>query len=390
MPRPLASRTADLRQSEIRSMTRRAVEMGGVNLSQGLCDLPTPGPVKEAACRAIRQDNNTYAPMNGLACLREKIAEKLKAFNGISADPETEITVTSGATGGYTCALLALLEAGDRVLVFEPFYGYHAGTLKILGFEPVALRLEPPDWSIDFARLEELLAGGVKALLLNTPANPMGKVFSGLEMEKIAGLCRKYDLWVITDEIYEYITFGGHRHLSIGALEGMAGRTVTVSGFSKTLAMTGWRLGYAAGPAAVIGKMALVSDLIYICAPRPLQAGVASALGELDPGYYDSLRRIYGSKRELLSRALEKFGFAPLPLEGTYFLLADYSERYGAVGSLEAANRLLDETGIASVPAASFYSGGADRTWLRFCFAKEDRELERAGQLLEQASLVKG
>ncbi len=387
MPHPLASRTADLKQSEIRSMTRRAVETGGVNLSQGLCDLPTPDPVKQAACRAIVQDNNIYAPMNGLAGLREKIAGKLAAFNTITANPQDQITVTSGATGGYTCAMLALLETGDKVLTFEPFYGYHVGALKILGFEPATLRLEPPDWQIDYRLLEETItqANGVRALLLNTPANPMGKVFSRQELEKISELCRKYDLWVITDEIYEYVTFGGRRHVSIGALEGMFARTVTVSGFSKTFAITGWRLGYAAGPAAVIEKMALVSDLIYICAPHPLQAGLARAMGELDESYYAGLPQMYDSKRVLLTAALEKFGFEPLPLAGTYFLLADYSKRYGKVGSLEAANRLLEETRIASVPAASFYSGGEDRTWLRFCFANKDEDLERAGILLSEA-----
>ncbi|MFC1613679.1 pyridoxal phosphate-dependent aminotransferase [Gemmatimonadota bacterium] len=385
MPPPLASRTAELRQSEIRSMTFRAVEMGGVNLSQGLCDLPTPAPVKDAACRAIREDNNTYAPMNGLASLRRKIAEKLASFNRITADPETGITVTSGATGGYTCAMLSLLETGDKVLVFEPFYGYHAGDLRILGFEPITLRMESPGWRIDFERLDKLLAGGVKALLLNTPGNPTGKVFSLDELEQIAELCIKHDLWVITDEIYEYITFGNNRHLSIAALEGMAERTVTVSGFSKTLAMTGWRLGYAAGPSAVIEKMTLVSDLIYICAPHPLQAGVARALEVLDESYYANLPKMYDSKRAFLTEALLKFGFEPLPLDGTYFLLADYSKRYGAVGSPEAANRLLEETKIASVPAASFYSGGEDRTWLRFCFAKADEDLEKAAELFAGA-----
>jgi len=387
MPRPLASRTDGLKQSEIRAMTRRAVKSGGVNLSQGLCDLPTPDPVKEAACAAIRSDKNIYAPMNGLEALREKIAGKLKAFNGITADPETEITATSGATGGYTCALLSLLEKNDRVLSFEPFYGYHAGTLRILGFEPVTLRLEPPDWRIDFRRLEQTLAraNGVRAILLNTPANPMGKVFSQEELEQIAELCRRHDLWVITDEVYEYVTFGANRHVSIGSLAGMFERTVTVSAFSKTFAITGWRLGYAAGPAGVIEKMALVGDLIYICAPHPLQAGLAAAMEQLEQSYYDSLPQMYDSKRVLLTEALEKFGFEPLPLAGTYFLLADYSKRYGNIGSLEAANRLLEETGIASVPAASFYSGGADRTWLRFCFALRDEELERAGKLLDGA-----
>ena len=381
---PLASRVADLRQSEIRSMTRRAVERGGVNLSQGLCDLPTPPEVKNAACRAINEDFNTYAPHNGTRPLRQLIAAKLAEFNGIQADPESEITLTSGATGAYTCALLTLLEPGDRVLNFEPFYGYHANLQRLLGFEPVFNRLLPPAWEIDFDALGKTLAGGVKALMINTPANPSGKVFSREELEKIGDLCRRYEVWVITDEIYEYITFGQHRHVSIASLPGMFERTVTVTGFSKTFAMTGWRLGYACGPAPVIEKMALTSDLLYICAPHPLQEGLARALPLFGKDYYSGLGGKYDRKRNLLCEALEAYGFKPLPLEGTYFQLADYSPLYGPVGSLEAMNRLFEEKAIAAVPAASFFAGGHDETWLRFCFAKEDSDLQRAAELLRE------
>ncbi len=379
---PLASRVRSLSQSAIRSMTQRAVERGGVNLSQGLCDLPTPDKVKEAAARAIKENRNTYALLNGLKALREEISKKLEHYNLITADPEKEITVTSGATGSYACALLSLLEAGDKVLTFEPFYGYHVNLIKLLGFEPVLLRLEPPEWRIDFDRLEKLLAGNVRALLINTPANPTGKVFSREELETIGSLCAKYGVWVITDEIYEYIVFNGKKHMSIASLPGLFERTVTVSGFSKTFAITGWRLGYAAGPSAVIEKMALVSDLLYICAPHPLQAGLAAAIPAYGEDYYRSLPVKYDSKRKILVKGLEAYGFEILPLDGTYFLLADYSKRYGRIGSMDAAVRLLEEKAIAAVPAISFYSDSHDEHWLRFCFAKEDKELERAAGLL--------
>ena len=382
MKLPLASRVRSLSQSAIRSMTQRAVERGGVNLSQGLCDLPTPDKVKEAAARAIKENRNTYAPLNGLKALREEISKKLENYNLITADPEKEITVTSGATGGYTCALLSLLEAGDKVLTFEPFYGYHVNLIKLLGFEPVLLRLEPPEWRIDFDRLEKLLVSKVRALLINTPANPTGKVFSREELETIASLCSKYGVWVITDEIYEYIVFNGKKHMSIASLSGLFERTVTVSGFSKTFAITGWRLGYATGPSAVIEKMALVSDLLYICAPHPLQAGLAAAIPAYGEDYYRSLPVMYDRKRKILVRGLEAYGFEILPLDGTYFLLADYSKRYGRIGSMDAAVRLLEEKAIAAVPAISFYSDSHDEHWLRFCFAKEDKELERAAGLL--------
>jgi aminotransferase len=384
MSRTIASRARFLRQSAIRAMTARALEKGGVNLSQGLCELPTPESIKEAACRAVMGNRNMYAPLNGLAALRGQIAARLECHNGISADPETQIAVTSGATGGYVCAMLSLLEAGDKVALFEPFYGYHLNSLGLFGFRPVCLRLEPPDWEVDFKRLERLLADGVRVLVLNTPANPSGKVFNRQELETLGDLCRKYDIWVVTDEIYEQVVFGEHRHVSLASLPCMFERTVTVSGFSKTFAMTGWRLGYACGPAEVIEKMSLVSDLVYICAPHPLQAGVAEAMAGMDDSYYRGLAALYTAKRAILAEALTGFGFEVFPAQGTYFLLADYSGRYGRVGSFDAAERLLEERAIATVPSASFYSGGEDRTWLRFCFAKEDAELRRAAELLAE------
>lgn len=379
----LAGRARNLRQSAIRSMTRRAVEMGGVNLSQGLCDLPTPERIKEAACEAIRVDQNTYAPLNGLAHLRHEIALKLAESNRILVDPESQVTVTSGATGAFVCALLTLLERGDKVLNFEPFYGYHVGCQTLFDLEPVFHRLEPPDWEIDFELLERKVAAGVRALVLNTPANPSGKVFSAAELERIGDICARYDVWIITDEIYEHVVFGGLKHVSPASLPGLFERTVTISGFSKTFAMTGWRIGYAAGPAEVIKKMSLVGDLVYICAPHPLQAGLAEASPSFGEDYYQGLGVKYAAKLGIIAAALEKYGFRVLPVGGTYFLLADYSPLYGGIGSMEAARRLLEERGIASVPAESFYSGGEDRSWLRFCFAKEDTELRRAAYLLE-------
>ncbi|MBW7995622.1 MAG: aminotransferase class I/II-fold pyridoxal phosphate-dependent enzyme [Candidatus Glassbacteria bacterium] len=377
----LAARARSLKQSEIRAMTIRAVEQGGVNLAQGLCELPTPDEVKEAACQAIRDDCNTYAPLNGKPALRKQIAAIAKTFNRIDADPENEITLTSGATGAYTCALLALLEVGERVINFEPFYGYHVNLLRTLGFEPVFSRMEPPGWEIDFGGLKKMLADGARAIVINTPANPSGKVFSRDELLKIGELCAEYGAWVITDEIYEYITFDGHEHVSMASLPGMFERTVTVSGFSKTLAMTGWRLGWASGPAEVIGKMALISDLLYICAPHPLQEGVSRALEALGKDYFSALAT-YDTKRRLLSGALEKAGFRPLPLQGTYFMLAGYGGIYGDISSTEAMERLFTEHKIASVPAASFFSGGHDQSWLRLCFAVREENLNRAVELL--------
>ncbi len=386
MSRNLASRARGLKQSEIRGMTIRAMECGGVNLSQGMCELPTPDAVKAAACRAIDQDCNTYAPLNGKPDLRARIAARIKKFNGIDADPAREITLASGATGAYTCALMSLLEAGERVITFEPFYGYHVNLVRMLGFEPVFCRLEQPDWEVDFDGLERMLADGVRVLVLNTPSNPCGKVFSRAELEKIGQLCASYDAWIITDEIYEYITFGGHQHVSMASLPGMFERTVTISGFSKTLAMTGWRLGWASGPEELIEKMALISDLLYICAPHPLQEGVSQALDELGDSYFTALAPMYEIKRARLAEALRAKGFRPLQQEGTYFLLADYSDVYGDISSLEAMERLFEECKLATVPAESFFSGGHDESWLRLCFALRDENMDKAVELLEKSS----
>jgi len=377
-----AARVRQLRQSSIRTMTRRAAELGGVNLSQGLCDLPTPEVIKDAACAAVHGDRNVYAPLNGIAALRRGIADKLALCNGMSLDPETQVMVASGATGAFVCALLTLLERGDRVLNFEPFYGYHVACQELFGAEPLFFRLEPPGWEIDFDALERVLAGGVKALVINTPANPSGKVFSREELERIGALCGRYGVWIITDEIYEHVVFGGRQHVSAASLPGLFERTVTVSGFSKTFAMTGWRVGYATGPEALIEKMSLVSDLVYICAPHPLQAGVAASLPAFGEDYYQGLGVKYARKLEIISSALSRFGIEPLPIGGTYFLLADYRPRWGDIPSDEAAERLLTGHRVAAVPASGFYSSGGDRPWLRFCFAKEDSELERAAALL--------
>ena len=382
MPK-LSNITSILKQSEIRAMTQRAVEAGGVNLSQGLCDLPTPQEVKDAAARAIQDDCNTYTLMNGVRKLREQVAAKLKSFNGISADPEREIMISSGATGAYVAALTALLNPGDRLLMFEPYYGYHLSAARLLGFEPVICPLEPGSWEIDIERLEKIAASGeIRAIVINTPNNPTGKVYDLAELDKIVHISNKYDLWIITDEIYEYITFDGNVHRSAAAVGDAFKRTVTISGFSKTFAMTGWRLGYASGPAEVIEKMSLISDQVYICAPHPLQAGLSEAIERLPESYYSNLPIKYEGKRKMLIDALRNGGFDPKPPAGSYFMLADYENRYGDIASLDAADCLLRDSKIAAVPASSFLTGDQDQRWLRFCFAVEDSELEKVSGLL--------
>src|SRR5690606_13603743 len=274
--KPLASRTDALRQSDIRAVTFAVNRVGGINLGQGICDLATPDPIKIGAVAAVEGDRSIYTPYNGVKALREGILEKARAFNGLPAAADEEVMVSVGSTGAFVAAVLALCEPGDEVVLFEPFSGYHTGLLGLLGVRSVAVPLRAPDWAVDFGALEAAITERTKAVLVCTPANPSGKVWTEGELTRLLALLEKHDLWAVTDEIYEYMTYDGHRHVSLGSLPGAYERTVTLAGFSKTFNMTGWRLGYAVAAPPVIEKMGLISDLVYICAPAPLQHGVAA------------------------------------------------------------------------------------------------------------------
>ncbi|MDX1421245.1 MAG: pyridoxal phosphate-dependent aminotransferase, partial [Rubricoccaceae bacterium] len=263
--KPLASRTDALRQSDIRAVTFAVNRVGGINLGQGICDLPTPDAIKAAAVEAVEGDRSIYTAYSGVQKLRRPILEKARRFNGIPAERDEEVMVSVGSTGAFVATVLALCEPGDEVVVFEPFYGYHTGILHLLGVTPVPVPLQAPDWRVDFEALEAALSEKTKAVLVCTPANPSGKVWPEAELRRLLGLLERHDLWAITDEIYEYMVYDGHRHVSLGSLPGAYERTVTLSGFSKTFNMTGWRLGYAVAAPPVIEKMGLINDLVYIC-----------------------------------------------------------------------------------------------------------------------------
>ncbi len=372
----LADRVQTMVQSDIRRYSAICAEIGGVNLSQGVCDQPAPEPIKEAAKAAIDADQSIYTNLRGTMELRRLIARKLEHFNGIQVDPEREIVVTVGSAGAFACAALATLNPGDACVVFSPYYSYHVHLLQMLGVDVRYVDLAPPDWSFTTARLEEAITDRTRMILVNTPANPTGKVFSEAELSEIVRLANERDLWIATDEIYEYITFDAP-HVSPGRLPGARDRTLTISGASKTFAVTGWRIGYAAAPAPVVEKMAVANDIFYICAAAPLQHGVAAGL-ELPDRYYEEMCLEYRAKRDLLAGTLRDIGFLPYMPAGSYYMLAEFpAGRYR--DATDAAETILREVGVAAVPGTAFYRNWEDGCrQLRFCFAKETSDLQDA------------
>jgi aminotransferase len=302
-------------------------------------------------------------------------------------DPETEIVVSAGATGAFYCACLALLNPGDEVILFEPYYGYHISTLVATGGFPVYVRMQPPDWTFSDADLEAVVTPATRGIMINTPANPSGKVFTRNELERLARFAEKHDLFVFTDEIYEHFVYDGREHIPPAMIAGMRGRTITLSGLSKTFSITGWRIGYAIGDARWSQTIGYFNDLVYVCAPAPLQMGVARGLEELDAGYYDGLSEAYRKKRERICQALDRAGLTPYMPQGAYYVLADISRLPGA-NSKERAMYLLDRTGVACVPGQAFYHDDAGEGVARFCFAKEDAVLNEACKRIERLTIL--
>ncbi|MDI9569403.1 MAG: aminotransferase class I/II-fold pyridoxal phosphate-dependent enzyme [Pseudomonadota bacterium] len=377
----LSERQAWVLQSEIRNMSIECDRRGGINLSQGVCDTEVPAVVRRGAREAMDQGINTYTRYDGLAELRQAIADKQRRFTGMAFDPEGEIVVSAGATGALYCACLALLNPGDEVIVFEPFYGYHISTLVAAGTTPVYVPLGPPDWSFSGEELERAWTPRVRAIIVNTPANPSGKVFTLEELHAIAAFAVQRDLFVFTDEIYEHFLYDGSRHVPPALLPGMRERTITISGLSKTFSITGWRVGYALGDARWMQTIGHFNDLVYVCAPAPLQIGVARGLDALGDDYYEDLARQYLVKRDMICRALADAGMPPLVPRGAYYVLADVSRLPGTT-SKERAMFLLEKTGVAAVPGSAFYHDEGGEGLARFCFAKDDPVLAEAADRL--------
>ena len=371
-------------QSEIRAMTTACDRMGGINLAQGVCDTPVPAIVEEAAIEAMRNGQNIYTRCDGNDRLRAAIAQKQLRDYGLRYDPDREVMVTCGATAGLHVAAMALLDPGDEVILFEPFYGYHVNTLKVLGAVPVIVPLAEPDWELDTDALRAAITPRTRAILLNTPANPSGKIFSLPELQHIAAVCKDHDLFLFTDEIYEYFVYDGAEHICPATLPGMRERTIVVSGFSKTYSVTGWRVGYSAADARWMPAMAHFHDLTYVCSPAPLQHGVAAGLEQLPPAFYQQVAADHRSKRERLAAALRDAGMDPLIPSGAYYILARADHLPGSTAP-EKARNLMARTGVASVAGTAFFRPGRGENLLRFCFAKQDAELDEACERLRGA-----
>ena len=382
MSRPLTSeRTTRFTESVIREMTRLCNRHGGVNLAQGFPDFPAPDVLKEEAARAVRGDLNQYAITWGAKRLRDALVAKTRAFTGLEYDPETEITVCCGSTECMASTLLAVVNPGEEVVVFEPFYENYGPDAILCGAVPRFVPLREPDWSYDPAELERAFNDRTKAIIINTPNNPTGKVFSRDELGQIASLCRKWGVVAVTDEIYEHILYDGAQHVSLASLEGMRERTVTISGISKTYSLTGWRVGYCLAPPAISAAIRKVHDFLTVGAPAPLQEAAAAALS-FPQEYYARLADDYRMRRDFLLPALERAGFQTFCPRGAYYVMTDIS-RFGFSDDVSFARHLVAGVGVAAVPGSSFYSRPElGRQRLRFHFARRRETLEAAAERL--------
>ena len=381
MPRGPSQKAQRFTESVIRDMTRQARQHGAVNLAQGFPDFPAPEAVKAAAAAAIAADANQYAITWGAKSLRDAIAAKLHRDRGVDIDPESEITVTCGATEAMIATMLALVDPGDEVIVFEPFYENYGPDAVLSGAVPRFVPLQPPDWHFDAGELAAAFGPRTRAIVVNTPNNPTGKVFTRAEMETIAALCRRWDVIAITDEIYEHMLYDGAEHIAMATLDGMRERTVTINGLSKTYSVTGWRVGWAIAAPDLTDAIRKVHDFLTVGAPAPLQEAGAVALA-LPDSYYTELASAYRRRRDFLHSALVTAGFDCFMPRGAYYIMTDI-RAFGFADDVAFSQWLVREIGVAPVPGSSFYSQPArGAQQVRFCFPKRDATLADAARRL--------
>lgn len=384
----LSDKVEHFTESVIREMTRQALLYGAVNLAQGFPDFPAPVEIKRAAQEAVAADVNQYAITWGAKNLRNAIARQMKEWQGIPVDPETQITVCCGSTEAMISTLLAVCNRGDEVVVFEPFYENYGPDAILSGAKPVFVKLRPPqtddgEWSFDERELRAAFHSHTKAIILNTPNNPTGKVFTRAELELIRNLCVEFNVLAITDEIYEHILYDGAQHISLASLDGMGDRTVTINGLSKSYSVTGWRVGWAVGPPEITNAIRKVHDFLTVGAPAPLQEAGAAALG-LPAGYYQTLAKNYWARRDRLMPALAEAGFRCFRPRGAYYVMTDIGG-FGFANDVEFTKYLVKEIGVAAVPGSSFYNDPRDGAQqVRFAFCKRDETLDEAGGRLKR------
>ncbi len=359
---------------------------GGINLGQGVCDLDTPAPLVRGAIASIDGgDRQLYTPYAGLPELRAAIADKLQRHNGLSYAP-SQIAVCTGSSGAFFAAGTTLVEPGDEVVLFEPFYSYHWTTLPLFGARPVAVPLDGGTLAFDAAALRRALTPSTRAVVVNTPGNPSGKVWSRAELAELANVLDGTDVMVVTDEVYEYMCFDGRAHVSPASVPSLAARTLTMSSFSKTFSITGWRVGFLAGPAPIVEKCGIVFDQIEVCAARPMQRGVQRALAELPDGYYAELQAGYERKRDAFCAALRDAGFTFQVPQGAYYVLADYRGVFGDVEPHPAVLAMIERIGVNAVPGHLFFARPDGVRSMRFQFAVDWPVLEEAMRRLRSLS----
>ena len=388
MSRPRTSQKASqFTESVIREMTRLANQHGAVNLSQGFPDFPAPLAIKQAACDAIQADINQYAVTWGAKPLRDAIGADVLRRYSQHIEPDRQVTVCCGSTEAMISTLMAIVDPGDEVIVFEPFYENYGPDAILSGATPRFVRLRTPDWSYDPAELKAAFNNRTRAIIINTPNNPTGKVFSRAELTEIAALCQQWNAIAVTDEIYDHILYDGAAHISMAGLDGMADRTITINSVSKTFSVTGWRVGWAIAPPDITGAIRKVHDFLTVGAAAPLQAAAAAALA-LPSSYYADLAQTYRHKRDRLMAILSGSGFVCYEPKGAYYIMTDISG-FGFPDDVAFARHLVTDVGVASVPGSSFYRDPvAGRQCVRFCFCKKEETLRAAEERLKKLRIA--
>jgi len=384
----LSDKVSHFTESVIREMTRQAMLHNAINLAQGFPDFSAPAAIKRAAQEAIDSDVNQYAITWGAKSLRNAIARQMQAWQGVPVDPETQVTVCCGSTEAMISTLMAVCNPGDEVIIFEPYYENYGPDSILSGAKPRFVKLRPPtdrvgEWTFDEQELRSAFHKHTKGIIVNTPNNPTGKVFTRPELELIRDLCVEYDVLALTDEIYERILYDGTKHISMASLDGMQDRTVTINGMSKTYSVTGWRVGWTIAPPKITNAIRKVHDFLTVGAPAPLQEAGAAALS-LPESYYVQLADGYRKRRDRLVPALEAAGFRCFKPRGAYYVMTDISA-FGFANDLEFTNYLVREIGVAAVPGSSFYRNAKDGAQqVRFAFCKRDETLDAAAKRLEK------
>jgi aminotransferase len=383
----LSKKSENIIQSEIRAMSIACREKNGINLAQGVCDMETPSVLFDGAAVAFNKSNNSYTQAEGIYEIRDQIAKKEFRDKGIVIDPSKNIVISNGATGAFYSAVLATLNPNDSVIVFEPYYGYHISTLAFADINIKYVKMDAKNnWAFSEDDIISQIDKTTRAFIINTPSNPSGKVFSQEELELIGDICARYNLFVISDEIYEHFVYDGLKHISPIQIEKLKNRTIVVSGFSKSFCITGWRVGYSIASEEISRAITQFSDLIYVCSPSILQHGVAAGLQTLTPEYYEKLNVSHQEKREIFCNTLSEIGLTPFVPHGSYYVLTDVS-RIKAANSRERALLFLEKTGIAGVPGSAFYHDNSGDNYIRFCFAKEQEVINNVCEKLRSAKI---